>query len=164
MEFKEIVTAFGAAVEAGDGTALANLFTEDGVYHDMFYGAFKGREAIKGMLEEIFHRDATDFRWEILDPVTNGRIGYAHWLFSYTGKTEHIKGRRVIGNGFLFSDFNSRSFYDAMERCAYFFRTADEVQIYRARANAKKSGYYWESSATRYIDELYGINEIIRRD
>jgi limonene-1,2-epoxide hydrolase len=99
MEFKEIVTAFGAAVEAGDGTALANLFTEDGVYHDMFYGPFKGREAIKGMLEGIFHRDATDFRWELLDPVTNGRIGYAHWLFSYTGKTEHIRGKRVVFDG-----------------------------------------------------------------
>lgn len=99
MEFKDIVTAFGAAVEAGDGTALANLFTQDGVYHDMFYGAFKGRAAIKGMLENIFHRDAKDFRWELLDPVTNGRIGYAHWLFSYTGTAAHIKGQRVVFDG-----------------------------------------------------------------
>lgn len=99
MEFNEIVKAFGAAVEAGDGTALANLFTEDGVYHGMFYGAFAGREAIKGMLEGIFHRDAKDFRWELLDPVSNGRIGYAHWLFSYTGTTEHTKGRRVVFDG-----------------------------------------------------------------
>jgi starch synthase len=76
----------------------------------------------------------------------------------------HIKGRRVIGNGFLFSDFNSRAFYDAMERCASFFRQADGTQIFRARTNAKRSGYYWGSSAKRYIDALYGINEIIRSD
>jgi len=99
MEFKDIVKAFGAAVEAGDGTALADLFTQDGVYHDMFYGSFKGRAAIKEMLENIFHRDAKDFRWELLDPVTNGRIGYAHWLFSYTGTAEHIKDQRVVFDG-----------------------------------------------------------------
>jgi starch synthase len=76
----------------------------------------------------------------------------------------HIKGQRVVGNGFLFSDFNSWSFYDAMERCASFYHQADEVRIFRARTNAKKSGYYWNSSAKRYIDALYGINEIIRSD
>ena len=99
MRFEEIVQKFGAAVEAGDGTALGDLFTQDGVYHDMFYGAFTGRDAIKGMLEGIFHRDAKDFRWEFLDPVSDGTVGYAHWLFSYTGTTDHIKDQRVVFDG-----------------------------------------------------------------
>jgi len=99
MDFEDIVTAFGAAVEAGDGTALANLFTEDGVYHDMIYGAFAGRAAIKGMLEEVFHRDAKDFHWEFFDPVSNGTVGYTHWLFSYTGTTPHTDGKRVVFDG-----------------------------------------------------------------
>jgi len=73
-----------------------------------------------------------------------------------------VKGQRVIGNGFLFSDFNSWSFYDAMDRCASFFNQQDQVQIFRARVNAKRAVYYWDKSAKRYIDELYGINEIIR--
>ncbi|HUT50001.1 MAG TPA: nuclear transport factor 2 family protein [Alphaproteobacteria bacterium] len=99
MEFEDIVTAFGAAVEAGDGTALGALFTEDGVYHDIFYGAFEGRAAIKDMLEGIFHRDAKDFRWEFLDPASNGTVGYAHWLFSYTSTTPHTDGQRVVFDG-----------------------------------------------------------------
>ena len=99
MEFEDLVSAFGAAVEAGDGTALGALFTEDGVYHDMFYGGFVGREAIRDMLEGIFHRDAKDFRWEFLDPVSNGAVGYAHWLFSYTGTTTHTDGKRVVFDG-----------------------------------------------------------------
>jgi len=99
MQFEELVKAFGTAVEAGDGTALASLFTEDGVYHDMFYGAFEGRAAIREMLEGLFHRDAKDFRWDFLDPVSNGKVGYAHWLFSYTGTTRHIDGKRVVFDG-----------------------------------------------------------------
>ena len=99
MQFEEIVTAFGAAVEAGDGTALGELFTPDGVYHDMFYGAFEGRAAIRDMLEGLFHRDAKGFRWEFLDPVSNGKIGYTHWLFSYTGTAPHIKDERVVFDG-----------------------------------------------------------------
>jgi ketosteroid isomerase-like protein len=99
MQFDELVKAFGAAVEAGDGTALAALFTEDGVYHDMFYGAFEGRDAIKEMLEGVFHRDAKDFRWEFHDPVSDGKIGYTHWLFSYTGATPHTGGQRVVFDG-----------------------------------------------------------------
>jgi len=99
MQFEEIVKAFGAAVEAGDGGALADLFAADGVYHDMFYGSFHGHAAIKEMLEGLFHRDAKDFRWEFHDPVTNGKVGYAHWLFSYTGTAQHIKGERVVFDG-----------------------------------------------------------------
>lgn len=99
MRFDELVKAFGAAVEAGDGTALAELFTADGVYHDMFYGAFEGRAAIKEMLEGVFHRDAKDLRWDFLDPVANAEVGYAHWLFSYTSTTRHTAGQRVVFDG-----------------------------------------------------------------
>ena len=99
MEFKDLVAAFGAAVEAGDGAALGALFTEDGVYHDMFYGAFEGRAAIKEMLEGLFHRDAKDFRWELHDPVSDGKVGYAHWLFSYTATTARNDGERVVFDG-----------------------------------------------------------------
>ena len=99
MRFNELVKAFGAAVEAGDGTALADLFTADGVYHDMFYGAFEGRAAIREMLEGVFHRDARDFRWDFLDPVSDARVGYARWLFSYTGTTRHTDGQRVVFDG-----------------------------------------------------------------
>ena len=92
--FSSLLEDFAAAVETGDGTALAALFTEDGVYDDIFYGEFHGREAIRDMLEQIFWRDGKDFDWEFLHPVATADVGYASWLFSYTGTTKHNMGRR----------------------------------------------------------------------
>ena len=53
MDFKAILAEFCAAVEAGDGRRLAALFTPDGVYHDVFYGAFKGREKIAELMPAV---------------------------------------------------------------------------------------------------------------
>lgn len=92
--FTSLLKDFSAAVEVGDGTALAALFTEDGVYDDIFYGEFHGREAIRDMLEGIFWRDAKDFIWEFRSPVASDDIGYAQWLFSYTSTTRHNKDKR----------------------------------------------------------------------
>ena len=41
-----MLRAFCDAVEQRNGKAFAELFTEDGVYHDVFYGAFEGRAKI----------------------------------------------------------------------------------------------------------------------
>lgn len=99
MQLTDLLKEFTAAVEAGDGGRLAALFTDDGVYHDTFYGAFQGREAIADMLENRFWRDASAFRWEMKDPVREGDIGYAHWLFSYTSKLPEAAGQRVMFEG-----------------------------------------------------------------
>ena len=81
MDFAKVLNAFTAAVETGDGAALAALFTEEGVYHDGFYGAFRGRAAIAEMLEEHFWGAAKDFKWDMLDPAMAGQVGYARYLF-----------------------------------------------------------------------------------
>jgi len=99
VTFPELLETFARAVESGDGTALAALFAEDGVYDDVFYGAFQGRRAIAAMLEGLFHRDGKDFRWEFSSPVREGSRGYADWLFSYTSTTKHCAGRRIIFDG-----------------------------------------------------------------
>jgi ketosteroid isomerase-like protein len=99
MNFAEVLRQFGRAVEAGDGAALAALFTADGVYDDVFYGEFRGRAAIADMLENRFHRDGEAFRWDFRDPVCDGTTGYAGWLFSYTAKTPHAAGTRVVFDG-----------------------------------------------------------------
>ncbi|MGE0723748.1 MAG: nuclear transport factor 2 family protein [Alphaproteobacteria bacterium] len=99
MEFPQLVAAFTSAVESGDGNRLAALFTDDGVYVDGFYGPFAGRAAIAGMLAHHFHDHARDFLWEMSDPVSNGRIGYARYLFSYTSTMPESAGRRVIFSG-----------------------------------------------------------------
>ena len=43
MNTAAMLRSFCDAVEAHNGKAFAELFTEDGVYHDVFYGAFAGR-------------------------------------------------------------------------------------------------------------------------
>ncbi|MDH7552389.1 MAG: glycogen/starch synthase [Spirochaetota bacterium] len=73
-----------------------------------------------------------------------------------------MKDSSVEGNGFLFSDFTPVSFYDAMQRCAEFFRTSDDTTKALARKNAMQSVYYWDKPAKEYIDVLYSHKEIVR--
>ena len=99
MTFAEILSSFTAAVESGDGRALASAFTADGVYHDTFYGAFEGGAAIQDMLENHFWRDAKAFRWDMAEPIESGGVGYANWVFSYESKLEGAIGKRVLFEG-----------------------------------------------------------------
>ncbi len=100
-DFTALLDRFTAAVEAPDGAALGALFTEDGVYHDTFYGAFRGREAIAAMLEDRFWGDAEAFLWDMFQPVYHSgiRIGYARWVFSYTATIAGSEGKRVVFDG-----------------------------------------------------------------
>lgn len=106
FDFAELLDRFTCAVEAGDGKSLAALFTGDGVYHDTFYGAFKGHDAIVDMLENRFWGDAEAFLWDMFEPVydADGHIGYARWVFSYTSAMDDSVGKRVVFDGMsLFS-------------------------------------------------------------
>lgn len=99
VEFPDLLARFTAAIEAGDGMALAALFREDGIYTDTFYGAFTGRAAIRDMLETRFYGDGERFLWDMYEPVFDGAAGYARWLFSYTSRMEDSVGRRVVFDG-----------------------------------------------------------------
>jgi uncharacterized protein (TIGR02246 family) len=99
MDFDSLLDEFTAAVESGAGSRLAALFCEDGVYHDGFYGAFQGREAIAEMLEQHFHGHAKDFKWRMKDPVCDGRTGYARYVFSYSSTMPEAAGKRVVFEG-----------------------------------------------------------------
>ena len=99
MDPAELLKEFCAAVERRDGKAFASLFTEDGVYHDVFYGAFEGRQKIAEMIDDWFHRTARDFRWEMFRPVSDGRTLYAYYTFSYVSTLPEAKGRRVGFDG-----------------------------------------------------------------
>ena len=101
LNFTDLLDRFTAAVEAGDGNALAGLFTPDGVYDDTFYGAFEGRAAIIDMLENRFWGDAEAFRWDMYEPVfdADSNLGYARWVFSYTSTQEDSGGHRVAFDG-----------------------------------------------------------------
>ena len=99
MDFVKMLRAFCDAVEQRNGAAFAALFTEDGVYHDVFYGAFAGRAKIAEMIDDWFYRTATDFRWDMHTPVSDGHTLYARYTFSYRSLLPEAKGARAMFEG-----------------------------------------------------------------
>ena len=99
VDFNAVLKRFTDAVEANDGEALGALFAEDGVYHDYIYGPFAGRAEIGRMLNSHFWGDAKDFRWQMLDPVCDGKVGYAFYYFSFTSTMPAYAGNQVLLEG-----------------------------------------------------------------
>jgi ketosteroid isomerase-like protein len=99
MNISSMLRTFCDAVEKRDGAAFAALFTEDGIYHDVFYGAFEGRPNIAAMIDEHFYRTATDFRWDMHEPVSDGDVLYARYTFSYRSLLPEAKGARAMFEG-----------------------------------------------------------------
>jgi ketosteroid isomerase-like protein len=99
MNATTMLRTFCDAVERRDGKAFAALFAEDGVYHDVFYGAFKGRAKIAEMIDDWFYRTANDFRWDMHAPVSDGTTLYARYTFSYRSTLPEAKGARAMFEG-----------------------------------------------------------------
>jgi ketosteroid isomerase-like protein len=95
METAALLKAFCSAVERRDGKSMATLFTEDGVYHDIFYGSFQGHTRIAELIDDWFHRTAKDFRWDMHRPVSDGKMLYAYYTFSYVSTLPEAQGKRV---------------------------------------------------------------------
>src|SRR2546425_1045850 len=70
MDVENMLRDFCNAVEQHDGQRLAQLFSEDGVYHDVFYGAYAGRERVAELIDVWFYKDADDVRWDMVDVVS----------------------------------------------------------------------------------------------
>ena len=98
-EFSALLNEFTLSAESGDGARFASHFTEDAIYYDYIYGPHKGRAEIAQMMQELFHRDAADYRWEMFDPVFDGAMGYAWSLSSFTSKIPQFEGQRVVIDG-----------------------------------------------------------------
>jgi uncharacterized protein (TIGR02246 family) len=99
MDVAALLRAFCDAVEQRDGQSFAALFAEDGVYHDVFYGAFEGRAKIADMVDDWFYRTAEDFRWDMHMPVSDGAMLYARYTFSYRSKLPEASGGRAMFEG-----------------------------------------------------------------
>jgi ketosteroid isomerase-like protein len=98
-DFARLLNDFTLSAESGDGVRFASHFTEDAIYYDYIYGAHKGRADIAHMMQDLFHRDAADYRWEMFDPVFDGTQGYAWSLSSFTSKIPQFAGRQVVIDG-----------------------------------------------------------------
>jgi limonene-1,2-epoxide hydrolase len=104
IDFPALLKQFATAVVKNDGAALADLFTDDGVYEDGFFGAHEGRDDIIAMLAR-FHETGANYRWDFFDPLADGRIGYARWRFSYASKTPGAEGKPVVFEGMSLFEF-----------------------------------------------------------
>ena len=87
---------FCSAVEQREGQRVAQLFCEDGVYYDVFYGPFAGRQRIAEMINELFYKDAEDFRWDMVDPVFDGQTLYTRLLFSFRSLLPEAQRARAM--------------------------------------------------------------------
>jgi hypothetical protein len=98
-EFAQLLSDFTHSAESGNGARFAAHFTEDAIYYDYIYGAHKGRAEIAHMMQDLFHGDAADYRWEMFDSVFDGTQGYAWSLSSFTSKIPEFSGQRVVIDG-----------------------------------------------------------------
>src|SRR3954470_14442736 len=96
--FADLLAVFTQAIVANDGAGLGALFAEGGIYADEFLGAHRGRAAIAAMLQR-FHDTGSDYRWDFFEPVSDGRIGYARFRFSYHSTLPESRGRPVLFEG-----------------------------------------------------------------
>jgi hypothetical protein len=98
-EFRALLERMSQAICRGDGAAAAACFIPDGIYHDGFYGEFRGGEAIRDMVENHFHANARDFAWTQSDALSDGSTAYARYNFSYISKIAGSEGVRVYFAG-----------------------------------------------------------------
>ncbi|MEM9062688.1 MAG: nuclear transport factor 2 family protein [Pseudomonadota bacterium] len=98
MSFRALITRMTQAACAADGAGVASCFTPDGIYDDVFYGAFQGQD-IAGMITDYFHRDARDFRWDVHEAISDGETGMARYVFSFESKLSGCEGKRAIFEG-----------------------------------------------------------------
>jgi ketosteroid isomerase-like protein len=98
-DFARLLEHFTRSAESGDGARFAAHFTVDAIYHDYIYGPHQGRAEIAHMMQDMFHRDAADYRWEMFDPVCDGATGYAWSLSSFTSKIPQFAGQHVVIDG-----------------------------------------------------------------
>ncbi len=99
MSATVVLRAFCDAVEQRNGAAFAELFTEDGDLSRRVLRHVLRPDKIAGMIDDWFYRTATDFRWDMHDPVSDGETLYARYTFSYRSLLPEAEGARAMFEG-----------------------------------------------------------------
>ena len=66
-----------------DVPGLLELFADDAVYDDVFYGQFTGKDAIRGMFETFF-REGKDYFWDLTKVIVGADAIAAEANFGFT--------------------------------------------------------------------------------
>jgi hypothetical protein len=95
---ESILQRFITAVQTHDSAGLSQLFTNDGVYDDYFFGRHSGRAEIAAMLDR-FHVGGEAFCWQFHDLLEQGDLAYASYLFSYRSLEPESQGEIIVFEG-----------------------------------------------------------------
>lgn len=98
VDFEHLLKQLAGAIETGNAAALAACFTPDGIYEDYFFGPKQGPQGLREMLDH-FYAGGRNFKWEFVQPVCSGDLGYASYRFSYESLQPQTLGRRVGFDG-----------------------------------------------------------------
>ena len=150
-DFAALLARFTATVEQGDFDGFGSLFTEDGCYEDLFYGRNVGPAAVADMVRR-WYADGEDYKWDMFEPVSNGTVGYAHFIFSFTGKTKHNAGKRAVVMGA--AQFRLRG-----DRIVQYTEWADNMGALRQLG---APGDLLERVADRFVKHARGLPEARR--
>jgi hypothetical protein len=101
--YSKIIDLFCECFEQDDPGAFADLFIDDAVYVDNLYGAYEGREAIKGFHARC-HEEAKTYRFLPMNHLFNNRdMAAFEWQLSFVSMMSLSKNKEITveGSGFL---------------------------------------------------------------
>ena len=99
MNPSTMLRAFCDAVEQRNGKAFAELFTEDGSITTCSTARSKAARKSPDLIDDWFYRTASDFRWDMHEPVSDGQTLYARYTFSYRSTLPEAEGARAMFEG-----------------------------------------------------------------
>ena len=99
----DTITRFWTTQDAGDYSALTELFADDAVLDDPIYGRFEGRDAIGGFFSKMNEEMAKiDVRFEVIEIQGGDDAAWARWVAKYgNGKEREGVGIYKVASGEL---------------------------------------------------------------
>ena len=77
----ETIETFWRIQDAGDYTAMVELFAEDALLEDPFFGKFEGREAIAGFMAKMnVEMKKRETHFEVVEIDGGGEVAWAQWV------------------------------------------------------------------------------------
>ena len=77
----ETIETFWRIQDAGDYTAMVELFAEDALLEDPFFGKFEGREAIVASMAKMnVEMKKRETHFEVVEIDGGGEVAWAQWV------------------------------------------------------------------------------------
>ena len=154
MTFAQLVERFAAAAAAGDGDALADLFTPGGHLRRLLLRTVQRPRRRSSRCWRILPREGATFAGNFTILCLRGQTGYASYRFSFESTRPEAKGARVAFDGIGRFDLEgdrikrySEVFDRGMALAQQAFEPERLVKIALKYANALKNRPEWAGHA-----------------